>query len=412
MKCLVIGAGAQGAAAASILARASDVESFILADYDVARAEAVRAHIVADTGAAGGGKIRTVRLDAGDVDAVARLASDVDVILNFVHMDFSAGIRAAALKAAVHYVDTASDLSWQHDLAFEGRSNGDDAFKAAGLTGLSGSGDTPGVCNAMARYGADMLDEIDALIIRCGYVAPDAGAVVHPFDPGWSPEVALQDYNDKACVFTGGVPTLQGPFANPEVYPFPEPVGDVLICSHSHDESYTLPRYIGKGIKECDFKYNVDPGAGTLVAMGFGDPTRVLELRDGTKVRPFEVAMALTPRPGEAFLDTPDLDAGGGWNAWMVIDIQGRSGGRPKHVVVRRRYSDDPATARHLVETLGTFNVGVAAAAFAGARMIMAGKTPAGVMPVEALDPLAYLAEVQTIMPLEIEVEVREPLAL
>jgi saccharopine dehydrogenase-like NADP-dependent oxidoreductase len=366
MKCLVIGAGAQGAAA----------------------------------------------VDAGDVDAVATLATGADVILNFVHMDFSAGIRAAALKAAAHYVDTASDLTWQHDVAFEGRSNDDDAFKAAGLTGLSGSGDTPGVCNAMARYGADMLDEIDSLIIRCGYVAPDADAVVHPFDPGWSPEVALQDYNDRACVFTGGAPSLQGPFANPEVYRFPEPVGDSLISSHSHDESYTLPRYIGKGIKERDFKYTVDPGAGTLVAMGFGDPTREIEMRDGTRVRPFELAMALTPRPGDAFLDAPDPYAGGGWNSWVVVDIRGRSGGGPKQVIVRRRYSADAETTRRRLETHGAVGIEVAAGAIAGARMIMAGKTPAGVVPVEALDPVAYLAEVEAIMPLQIDVEVREPLAL
>jgi saccharopine dehydrogenase-like NADP-dependent oxidoreductase len=343
---------------------------------------------------------------------VARLAGGADVILNFVHMDYSAGVRGAALQAAAHYVDTASDLTWQHDVAFEGRSNDDEAFKAAGLTGLSGSGDTPGIANALARYGADQLDEIDSLIVRLGYVPDDAGAVIHPFDPGWSPEVALQDFNDRACVFTGGAPTLQGPFANPERFRFPDPVGDQLICSHSHDESYTLPRYIGKGIRECDFKYNVDPGAGTLVAMGFGDPKRVIELRDGTAVRPFEVAMALTPRPGEAFLAEPGAEPAGGWNAWMVIDIEGRSGGRAKHVVVRRRYKDDPETVRYLADTLGTVSVGVAAGAIAGARMIVAGKTPAGVMPVEALDPLAYLAQVHAIMPLEIEIEVTAPLAL
>jgi saccharopine dehydrogenase (NAD+, L-lysine forming) len=410
MKCLIIGAGAQGAAAASILSRAGDVESFVLADRDPARGEAVKAHIAATGGDAG--RITTAAVDAGDVDAVAALAAGAGVILNFVHMDFSAGIRAAALKAAVHYVDTASDLTWQRHVAFEGRSNDDEAFKAAGLTGLSGSGDTPGVSNAMARYGADMLDEIDSLIIRCGYVAPDADAVVHPFDPGWSPEVALQDYNDKACVFTGGAPTLQGPFANPEVYRFPDPVGDSLISSHSHDESYTLPRYIGKGIMECDFKYTVDPGAGTLVAMGFGDPARELELRDGTKLRPFEVAMALTPRPGDFFLETPDPDEGGGWNAWMVVDIRGRSSGRPRQVIVRRCYGVDAEGARRRVERHGAVGIEVAAGAVAGARMIVAGATPAGVMPVEALDPRAYLAEVEAIMPLEIDVEVREPLTV
>lgn len=49
-KCLVIGAGAQGAAAASILSRAQDVESFLLADRDTAQAEAVKAHIAGTGG--------------------------------------------------------------------------------------------------------------------------------------------------------------------------------------------------------------------------------------------------------------------------------------------------------------------------------------------------------------------------
>ena len=408
MKCLVIGAGAQGAAAAAILARASDAEEVILADYDLGRAEAVKKQLASQP-AADADKFTTAQLDAGDVEAVARLATGCDVILNFVHMDFSAGIRAAALLAGTHYVDSASDLTWQHDVAFEGRSNDHEAFKAAGLTAFSGSGDTPGVSNAMARYAADMLDEVDSLIIRCGYIGPETGAVVFPFDPGWSPEVALQDFNDKACVFTGGAPTLQGPFANPEVYAFPEPVGTQTICSHSHDESYTLPHYIGKGIKECDFKYTIDHAAGTLVAMGFGDPQRVIELGDGTKVRPFEVAMALTPRPGDGFFVEPGAEPEGGWNAWMVIDARGRSGGRPKQVLVRRRYSDDPATVRMEFDTLGTASPHVAAAAVAGARMIVAGKAPAGVIPVEVVDPVVYLTEVNALLPLDIAVEVTSP---
>jgi len=67
------------------------------------------------------------------VDAVTKLARECDVILNFVHMDFSKGIRAAALAAGVHYVDTASDLDWQHDIAFKHHVNDDDAFRKAGL---------------------------------------------------------------------------------------------------------------------------------------------------------------------------------------------------------------------------------------------------------------------------------------
>ena len=315
MKCLVVGAGAQGAAGAAILAHADDVMSIVLADYDTDLATRVKTKLAADP-RADADKITVARVDAREVDDVATLATDCDVLLNFVHMDFSAGLRAAALAAGTHYVDTASDLTWQHDIAFEGRVNDDEAFKAAGLTAISGSGDTPGVANALARHAADMLDEVDELVVRLGmsFCGEQPVAVHAGFDPGWSPEVALQDFHDKACVFTGGKATMQGPFANPETYRFPEPVGEQLICSHSHDESYTLPFFIGKGVKECDFKYSVDHAAGTLVAMGFGDPRRTIELPDGTSVRPFEVAMALTPHPAENSVVTEaEIDGLGDW---------------------------------------------------------------------------------------------------
>lgn len=414
MKCLVLGAGAQGAAAAAILTRADDVESVLLADRDERLAADVRSRLDADP-RGDAGKVAVTAADARDVDGVARLAAGRDVILNFVHMDFSSAVRAAALVAETHYVDSASDLQWQRDIAFEGRVNDDESFRSAGLTALSGSGDTPGVANALARYAADMLDEVDELIIRLGY-ADLSGApapVYVGFDPGWSPEVALQDFHDKACVFTAGKPTMQGPFANPETFRFPEPVGEMLICSHSHDESYTLPFFIGKGIRECDFRYAIDQAAGTLVAMGFGDPDRVIDLSDGSRVKPFDVAMALTPRPGDRTVVTEDeLDGLPVWRASMVITAKGRADGHPKRVVVHRPYGLTPEVRRRFLATLGTVDPFVAAPAVAGARLMVRGATPPGVMPVEALDPLAYLREVDALIPLTVDVEVTSPLVL
>jgi saccharopine dehydrogenase-like NADP-dependent oxidoreductase len=414
VKCLVLGAGAQGAAATAILARADDVDSVLLADRDQGLAAGVRARLGADP-RSDAAKLSVAAVDARNVDEVARLAAGRDVIVNFVHMDFSSAVRAAALAAGTHYVDSASDLQWQHDIAFEGRVNDDEAFKAAGLTALSGSGDTPGVANALSRYAADMLDEIDGLVIRLGYGALGGGPapVYFGFDPGWSPEVALQDFHDKACVFTGGRATMQGPFANPEIFRFPDPIGEMVICSHSHDESYTLPFFVGKGIKECDFKYAVDQAAGTLVAMGFGDPSRVIELADGTNVRPFDVAMALTPRPGERTVVTEaELDDLPAWRASMLITASGRAGGHAKRVVVHRPYGLTPEVRRDYLATLGTVDPFVAAPAVAGARLVTRGATPPGVMAVEALDPLPYLREVDALIPLTVEVEVSSPLVL
>jgi saccharopine dehydrogenase-like NADP-dependent oxidoreductase len=156
----------------------------------------------------------------------------------------------------------------------------------------------------------------------------------------------------------------------------------------------------------------VDEQAGTLVAMGFGDPQKVIELRDGTKVRPFEVAMALTPQASEGFFsetkeglaDMPD------WDASMVVTASGRQAGKPKRVQVRRAYTVNQKTRGHLLATLGTTNPLVAAPAIAAAKLIAKGQVKPGVMAVEALDPLAYLKEVAAIMPLDIAVSITTPL--
>ena len=266
-----------------------------------------------------------------------------------------------------------------------------------------------GVANALARHAADMLDEIDELMIRLGmrFASGDPDVVFHPFDPGWCPDVALQDFHDKACVFTGGKPTSRARWLTRRCTASPA-VGEVLICSHSHDESYTLPFFIGKGLKECDFKYAMDEQAGTLVAMGFGDPEKVIELRDGTKVRPFEVAMALTPQPKEGFFaetkeglaNFPD------WEASMVIEGQ-RPQGRQAQARTRAAHvQHEPQDQRRSSRQARHHQSAGPPPAIAAAKLITKGQVRPGVMAVEALDPLAFLKEVTAIMPLDIDVSV------
>ena len=139
--------------------------------------------------------------------------------------------------------------------------------------------------------------------------------------------------------------------------------------------------------------------------MGFGDPQKVIELRDGTKVRPFEVAMALTPQAKEGFFAETRAGLAGlpDWDASMIVTANGRKGGRPKRVLVHRAYTVNQKTRGDHLATLGTTNPLVAAPAIAAAKLIVGGKVKPGVMAVEALDPLAYLNAVAAIMPLDID---------
>jgi hypothetical protein len=55
-----------------------------------------------------------------------------------------------------------------------------------------------------------------------------------------------------------------------------------VIC----EEPYTLPYYIGKGLREVDFKYPVDPLAGAFVKMGFADDRVAKSISTGSALSP------------------------------------------------------------------------------------------------------------------------------
>ena len=76
----------------------------------------------------------------------------------------------------------------------------------------------------------------------------------------------------------------------------------------------------------------------------------------------------------------------------MVVTASGRAGGQPKSVVVHRPYGMDLDTRRRFLKTIGTVDPYVAAPAVAAARLTARGEAAAGVMPVEALDPVALPA--------------------
>ncbi len=81
--------------------------------------------------------------------------------------------------------------------------------------------------------------------------------LVSDWAPGWSPEIALADFAEPPMIFENGQYKTVPIFSRDEDYQFPEPFGKILIASHSHEEPYTLPYYIGKNVKEVDFKYPI-----------------------------------------------------------------------------------------------------------------------------------------------------------
>ena len=386
LKVLVVGAGGQGAPCASILSRDPEATEIVLADIDLELAEKVAKKIGSD-------KITTMRVDAGNLRDLLKVARGVDAIINLTLPRFNLNIMEAALKSKAHYVDSAlGNLIWRQlveekPLAF------DDDFKDAGLTAVIGCGGTPGVTNVLIRYACDKLDSVDKIrCVRGRKPIKKSKEIVEAWDPGWCPDVAIDDYAEEPVVFEDGEYKLFPPFSGVEEYEFPDPVGPLLVSWHVHEEAVTLPRFIKKGIRYADFKYPVDIVAGAFVKLGFAsyDPIKV----KGVRVAPRDVLLSLVRRPVNSFFteDESSVVAPSGWVGLMVMEIEGKKAGDKVKITIRRGGTEASADEKlKMFRRLGTTRVFVAAPAIVAAKMSIKGDAETGVIAPECLDPIKFL---------------------
>ncbi|MCF8070459.1 MAG: saccharopine dehydrogenase NADP-binding domain-containing protein [Desulfobacterales bacterium] len=387
-KYLIIGAGAQGASCASILAKDDDTAEIILSDIDVSQAKRVLERINSP-------KIKVEKADASSISELEKLAAGVDVILNFTLVKFNDNIMAAALAAGAHYVDTAFDnpiwtlLEKEHPLKIG------EKFSEKKLTGIVGCGGAPGLVNVFARYIADTMEEIESIKIRVGHRELVEQGKISTWIPAWCPEIALTDYADPPTVFTNGEYTTVPAFDGLEEYEFPAPVGKNLIAHHHHEEPVTLPRFIGKGLKHVEFKYAVDLNAASFVKMGFASYDKINV--KGVEVAPIDVLMKLVRQPSDTFFTETEETAGADPTVAhpYLIEVEGKKDGKPlQHKVwYPSSLTSDGSERLDVFRRFGTTTIAVALPAVAGAKMILKGKAEPGVISPECLDPVRFLKE-------------------
>lgn len=385
---LVIGAGAQGGPCASILAGEPGVEKILLGDIDLELAQKVAEKINNE-------KVKPFKLDASDEGQVISAALEADVVINLTHLNFNDVILSAALKSNTHYVDTASSTPFLEDWISQKEHHLHQGFKAIGKTALAGCGFAPGVANILTRLACDRLDRVDKIIIRVGRNSSSGSQeVVSAWQPTWSPEILLEDYSEPPMLLIDGKYTQVPIFSNPEPYQFPEPVGELLLSSHMHEEPYMIPKiYLDKGLQYFDFKYPVDKLAGAFIKMGFAshDPIDV----KGVKVAPMDVLMQLVKRPGNKFFsenETSILESD--LVGFMVVSVEGERDGKLINHDISYCFTDgtNHTRQRQLFSTFGTTMVYVALPAVVGARMCVENQAENGVITPDSLDPEQFIA--------------------
>ncbi|MFF8196423.1 saccharopine dehydrogenase family protein [Streptomyces bobili] len=306
MRVLLVGAGGVGTAATRIAARRDFLTHMVVADYDLARAEAAVTALGDQER-----RFSAHRVDASDEAAVRRLLAeeDCDVLLNATDPRFVMPLFNAALGAGVHYVDMAMSLSVPHPTApYEqcGVKLGDEQFavaeawERAGRLALVGMGVEPGLSDVFARYAADELfDEIDELGVRDGANLTVEG---YDFAPSFSIWTTIEECLNPPVVYEKGRGWFTtAPFSEPEVFDFPEGIGPVECVNVEHEEVLLMPRWVDA--RRVTFKYGLGDDfiakLKTLHALGLDSTVKVtVPGADGpVRVSPRDVVAACLPDP-------------------------------------------------------------------------------------------------------------------
>ena len=256
MRVLMIGSGGVGDAAARIAAERGFFERWVVADYDLTRAERTVAAVVGRH--PGESRFIAAHVDASSAEAVTALARAhaATHVFNAVDPKFNMPIFHGAKAAGADYLDMAMSLSRRHpEQPYEkvGVMLGDEQFAVAGeweadgRLALVGIGVEPGLSDVFARYAADHLfDEIDELGTRDG-----ANLVVHDddgneiFAPSFSMWTTIEECLNPPVIWEkdrGWFTTA--PFSEPEVFEFPEGIGPVECVNVEHEEVLLMPRWI------------------------------------------------------------------------------------------------------------------------------------------------------------------------
>ncbi len=169
-------------------------------------------------------------------------------------------------------------------------------WEGAGLLALVGIGVEPGLSDIFARYAADELfSKIDEAGVRDG-----ADLVVEGYDfaPTFSIWTTIEECLNPPLIWERerGFYTT-APFSEPEIFEFPEGIGEVECVNVEHEEVVLIPRWV-----ECErvtFKYGLGQEfidvLATLHKLGL-DSTEPVRVR-GVEVSPRDVVAATLPDP-------------------------------------------------------------------------------------------------------------------
>jgi len=359
------GAGAVCQHTTRDLAEFSDFDQIVIGDYNVAAAEKLASDI-------GDSRLQVLKVDAEDYDGLVKLFQDFDVILNGLPWKYDMAVTRACVEAGVSGLDVSTEEEqWDYDAA----------AKEKGIVFVPGIGATPGITNAMARRGADQMDEVDEIQInfaafRCP--APARGLLI-TFLWEFHPETEERTY------FKDGEFHWVGPFEGLKRVNFPGPIGEQEVCYIPHPETRTMPKSLGAkavSVRGCFPPHAMRLAKAMLEAGFYSEETITVK---GVEATPLELTH-------EILIQLPESKETPLWAYGLVVDVLGKRAGRDVKV---RLWNRHPPMEEWGGEAAYYKNIAIPLSV--GAQMIARGDvTVKGVVPPEtAIDPEIFFAELR-----------------
>jgi lysine 6-dehydrogenase len=270
MKILVLGSGIIGAGVVRQLVKYSDAQ-VVNADIDKAKVNEVAQKYGAD-------RVKAHRLDIDDHAAFVKFikTENPDVVASTIGPFYrNAGkVYRACIEAGKHCCDVCDDIDGVKQ-AIELH----DEAKKAGITIVSGLGDSPGLTNIIAKFCCDQLDSVDDIQIL--WAAPLSEVGLAQFFHGIHCFAYPHQYVNGKLVDLAGKMMVE----------FGQPLGKVELLYCDHPEPYTLPLYV-KGVKNilcAGAAWPEVPGVSMSAIAGFKDVLMDPIKLHGTEVTPIEV---------------------------------------------------------------------------------------------------------------------------
>jgi len=229
-KILVLGGvGAMASETTIDLAQTSDFDEIMVADIDVAKAEALIKELDQS-------RLKAMKINADSISAMAELMHGFDIVANGLPRDYCENAIKAAIMAKVDMLDLISPHEETLALDKEARN--------AGVSIVGGVGITPGITNILAQLGAERLSEVEQIDIDFAAfrsIARSPGllhVILWEFDPRTESRYRYED----------GQLIPNAPFSGARSVDFPEPIGTQTTYYVPHGESQTLSKNIA-GVK-------------------------------------------------------------------------------------------------------------------------------------------------------------------